>query len=453
MADSSTLFTGASRYAADFQALIERAVAIASLPLKQLQSVKSSLQAQSTALGKLQDAFKALDTAITNLNSAASKSSYTTAVSNGAVLSASVSSDAMPGIWSVEVTSLGAWTSTMSKDGLTAVSDPSAESISTAASFTLTVDGDQTVITPGAATLNALVEAINAAEAGVEASIVNVGTTSSPDYRLALRSTKLAAVSIQLNDGSQDLLDTLATGAPATYKVNGMATAIENDSRTVTLAPGLTITLLGTSEPGVPTTVTVSRSTTGLSNALSAFVNAYNAAVDALDAHRGKDAGALAGQSIVRSLTDSLRTLTRYEASSGDIRSLEDLGLSFDDQGKLSLNVTTFESVLRDEAEAVTEFLGAAGESGFLGWASETLKALLDSTSGALTLAASSLRDEIKVQDERIEVEQERIDRIREDLAARMAAADALIAALEQQALYINSLFEAMRIAARMYAS
>jgi flagellar hook-associated protein 2 len=235
----STLFTGASRYAADFQGLIERAVGIASLPLKQLQSVRTSLRDQSSALEQLQRSFESLRSALDGLKSVTGTGGYTTAVSNGAVLSASVGAGAMTGVWSVEVTSLGAWTSTLSKDGLPRVSDPATQSITSATSLTLRVNGESKQITPASATLTALVEAINEAGLEVEASIVNVGTTSAPDYRLAVRSTKLAAVTIELEDEAGALLDTLALGSPATYKVNGMSQAIESDSRTVTLAPGL----------------------------------------------------------------------------------------------------------------------------------------------------------------------------------------------------------------------
>jgi len=450
---NSTLFTGASRYAADFHGLIERSVGIASLPLKQLQSVRSSLQAQSSALGQLQQAFEGLRSAIRGLENIKGAAGYTTAISNGAVLSASVGAGAMPGVWSVEVTSLGAWTSTLSKDGLPRVADPATESITTAASLTLWVNGESKEITPAARTLTALVQAINDAGFEVEASIVNVGTTGAPDYRLAIRSTKLAAVTIELEDGSGALLDTLAVGSAATYKVNGMARTLESDSRTVTLAPGLTITLLGTSEPGVATTVTVSRSTAALSSALSAFVTAYNSAVDELDAHRGKAGGALAGQSIVRTLTDALRELTRYDRGAGTLSTLTDLGLTFDDKGKLSLDPTALQNVSAQDWQQLTELLGTRSGEGFLGWASQVLDAVLGADSGTLTLATRSLRDEISAQDRRIEEEQERVDRIREDLAARISAADAMIAALEQQAIYITNLFESMRIAQRMYSS
>ena len=350
------------------------------------------------------------------------------------------------------VTSLGSYTSTMSKAGLAEVTDPATENISSASSFTLTLNGSPTTITPEDDTLNALVEAINDADLDVQASIVNVGTTSSPDYRLTLQSTSLAADTIQLNDGTQDLMDTLATGANATYKVNGMSSAISSTTRTVTLAPGLTVTLLDESDTGVTTTITVSRSATAIGNALTAFVTAYNAAVDALDTHTGKNGGALTGQSIVSTLWSALRDIANYDSGSGDVTTLTDLGLEFDDEGKLSLNSSTLTSVAEDSFDELLTFLGSSTESGFLEWATDVLTGLLDDTSGVLDSTIDSVSDQIEDQDELIDAAQDRVDLVEESLTAQMAAADALIASLEQQATYITNLFTAMRQATEMYS-
>jgi len=451
MSDSSSIFSGTSRYASDFQSLIDRAVAIASLPLAQLQNTRTELVSQSTALSNLRTAFTSLETAVESLETASGISSYTTAVSDGAIVSATVSEGALEGVYTIEVTSLGSWTSTLSKDALPDVTDPATQNISSASSFTLTVAGTPHTITPDAATLNELVEAINDAGLDVEASIVNVGSTSSPDYRLSVRSTKLDAVTIQLNDGSADLLDTLASGAHAAYKVNGMATAVQSDSRTITLSPGLTLTLLSQSDPGVATTVTVSRVATGISNALSSFVTAYNAAVDQLDLHRGESAGALAGQSIVSSLWQAMRQVAQYSGGSQSIASLAGLGLTFDDDGKLSLDSTTFSSVTAGNMDVLLAFLGSSTGSGFLKYATDIFDSVLDEADGLLPASIDSLEDQIEGQDDRIAAEQDRVDQIQENLVAQMSAADALIAALEQQVSYISDLFEAMKIAAQMY--
>jgi flagellar hook-associated protein 2 len=438
---TSSIFSGSSRYSSDFQAVVDRAVAITSLSLTALTRQKETLSAQSSALQSLNTVFDSLQSSIANLSTATGLSSYSTAVSDGTIVSASLSSSAAEGAYTIEVTGLGSYTSTTSKTGLLKVTDPASQNISAASAFTVTVDGNSKQITPSTNTLNALVEAINSdTSLNVRASIVNLGSTSSPDYRLALQSTKLGPVGIQLNDGSQDLQNTQVTGALATYKVNGIATEISSDSRTVTLAPGLTLQLLKQSTSGVQTTVTVSRSSSAVSNALSSFVTAYNTATEQLTKHRGEAGGALGGQSIITSLSQAMRELVFYSGGSGAATSMMDLGLTFDDQGKLSFDGTKLSSIALGD---LVSFLGDATQSGFLKNATDTMNGLTDSTSGLLDTSISSIQSQLTAQDARISTEQERVDNYRKDTERRMAQADALIASIEQQVLYVNGLFQA----------
>ncbi len=448
MSDSSVMFTGASRYASDFQSLLERAVAIASLPMIQLEASQQALEDESAALGSLNTKITAVTAAISSLNTAASQDAYSTAVSNASVLGATTGTGATSGTYTIEVTALGAYSTAMSKDGLTEVTDPATQNISSASSFTLTIAGVETVITPASNTLNALAAAINDADADVQATVVNIGSTASPDYRLAFQSTALDAVAMQLNDGTEDLFVAGApNGSTATYKINGVD-AQPSDSRTITVAPGLTATLVGEGT----STVTVSHSTTAISYALASLATAYNAAVDDLDLHRGEAGGALAGQSLISSVWESIRAVAQYASGSGDITSLADLGLTFDDEGKMSFDTATFSTATSGYYDELISFLGSADDSGFLMFATATMDGLQDETDGILTTAIDLNSEAVTDAEDRVADEQARIDELEESLTAQMVAADALIAALEQQALYISNLFEAMRIAAQSYA-
>ena len=221
----------------------------------------------------------------------------------------------MEGSYSVDVTDLGSYSTSVSDPSLPAVADPNSSSISTSSTYTLTVNGTTTTITPAGSSLMDLAQAINSASAGVQASVVNTGSS----YSLVVRSTNLAGDSIQLNDGSQDLLDTLTTGTPAIYDISGLGSAtqpIDSSSRTVTLAPGVTINLLQQTPSGQPATVTVSRDTSGVGTAISSFVDAYNAAVDCVES---------AGRSEWRS---AVRTRARFRISAipcGRSRSIAEL--------------------------------------------------------------------------------------------------------------------------------
>ena len=437
---TSSIFSGTSRYSSDFQEIIDRAVAIASLPKAQMENTRNSLSAQSTALASLDDKFEALQNALNNLESA--RALYGTATSDGTVANAGVSGTALAGTYQLEVVELGSYSSSMSKDGLTGVADPFTESISSASTFALTVDGEEYELTPSGATLSELAEAINSSEAAVEATIVNTGPSSAPDYRLSLRGTALGAVSIQLNDGSEDLLDTISTGSLAEYRVNGQpAVAVTSDSRSVTIAPGLTVTMLKEGS----TDITVSHNMGAVSNALSTLVSAYNGALDELDTHRGEEAGALEGSSLLHTLSQSLRDLTTYDSGESGVSSLTSLGLEFDSEGKLSLDLAAFSTATTGEWEALAEFLGSSTTEGFLKYAADLMDGLENSNDGIIETAISSLADEIDWQDTRIAEEQERIDDLEENLIARMSAADAMIASLELQVRYMTGLFESMR--------
>jgi flagellar hook-associated protein 2 len=456
MSGSSTLFTGTSRYSTDFQAVIDRAVAIASLPLTQMQSTRARLSDESAALNSLESKFVALQSAIQSLESATGTSSLASSVSDGAVLKPTLGAGALEGTYSLQVVNLGAYSSVMSSAGLAVVSDPGAQNITQASSYTLTVDGVNYTLTPAGASLNDLVAAINAqTEAGVQATLVNVGSGTA-DYRLSLESKKLGAVSLQLHDGAQDLLDTavtpgssLVTGWLAEYKVGSSPAVLESDSRTLTLSTGLTVEMLKESEAAV--TVTVSRTSTAASNALAALANAYNAAVDELDSHRGEGGGSLTGHGLLSTLSQALRQMANYSSDSGTITSLTDLGLAFDREGKLSFNATQFAEATSGGTNGVFGFLGSSSGGGFLKAAGGVLDGVEDSTSGSLKIAIASMASTISAQDEWIEREEERMDALRESLEVQMAAADALIAALEQQALYFTNMFEAMAEANRRF--
>jgi flagellar hook-associated protein 2 len=445
MSDNSTIFNGSSRYSSDFQSVITRSVKIASLPLTQLNNVKDTLDNQSRALSSLDSVFSNLSSAVAALQTSLGTNSLTSLTSNAGVVSASVSSGAIEGSYRIEVTSMGASTSTMSKDGLTKVTDPSTGNIASGSTFTLTVDGVEHEFT-GFTTLSSLTAAINAdTDADVAATIVNLGSSSSPDYRLSIQSQKLGATSIQLTDSESNvLLATLKTGSKATYHVNGLSTAVSSDSRTVTLAPGLTVTLLGESATGVATTITVSHSTTSLQNALSGFATVYNAAMTELDQHRGKNDGALTGDSIVSTLQQTLRDIAGYSTGTDGLSTLTALGLTFDKSGRLSFDSSTFTTTTEDNFSNLSQFLGSTTTGGFLKAATDALDMVSDGNSGILTSTITNVKDQITRQDTAISTMEDRISQLQLSLNEQMAAADALIAQLEQQVQYISGLFSAM---------
>ena len=440
---SGAAFTGSSAFASQLEQVISTAVARASAPLTQLDDEQSTLQGQQSELQTLTNDFTSLQSALQEINTTAQSSGLSAQVDNSNVATASVGSGALAGTYSLDVTSLGSQTNTISLSTLPKVSDPSASSIDTSTSYTLTVGTQTYNLTPSSDTLDALVSAINNSGASVQATIVNVGSSTNPDYQLSVQSQDYGPIGIQLTDSSnKNLLETVGQeGSYVQYQINGEpATPVDSTSRNVTISPGLTATLTGTGTANI----TVSASTEAVSNALSNFVSAYNQAVSDLQKNRGQNGGALTGQSIVYELQDTLNQIANY-ASGGtnSVSALADLGVSFDDtSGTLQLDTSTLSS---DNPSDVLNFLGSIGSGGFLDAVNNMLNDVTDPTTGLLTEDTKSITTELSQIGTQISSDQTNINNLQTSLTNQMATADATISSLEQQVTEITDLFTTMQ--------
>ncbi len=438
---SSQLFTGGSAFSAQLAQVIQTAVTQASAPITQLKSQQSTLAGQQSELSTLASKFQSLETAIDSINSAAGDGAYAATSSDEAVATASVSSGVMAGSYGVTVGSLGSQTNTMSGSGLTQVTDPSSGNIDSDTNYTLSVNGQNHTITDSVGTLNGLADAINASGAGVQATVVNVGSPTAPDYRLSVQSSEYAPDTMQLTDStSTQLLNTLATGSYVTYQVNGQpSTPVNATTRTVTISPGLAVTFAGTGTADI----TVAQNTIGIAAALNSFVSAYNGAVQELNKNRGQNGGVLSGDSVVYQLQGALRNIVDYIAPSGNVNGLASIGLSFDESGNLQFDQTAFDQASPGD---VLSFFGSETGGGFLQNAENVMTSVTDPTTGMLPQATQSVTSELSDIGGQISSDQNNVNQLQQTLVQQMAAADAAISSLEQQLSEITGLFNAEQV-------
>ncbi|MGA2147725.1 MAG: flagellar filament capping protein FliD [Bryobacteraceae bacterium] len=433
-------FNGSSTYSSSFQTVLDNAVQRASLPMQLMQDEVTTLTGQQTALTTLEGDFVSLQGAVASINSAV-QGTPTATSSDTSVVTASANSNALAGTYSIEVDQAGSSSVALSNAGSTTVTDPSSQNISSSSSFTLTVNGVATTITPSGNTLDDLVNAINGAGAGVSATIVNMGGSSGADYRLVLTSDELGPDTIQLNDGATDLMSPLSSGALAEYKVNGSSTDVTSTSSQVTLSPGLTVTIQPDATAGNSATVTVTTDYSGLSTALSSFVSAYNSAVTAVQAQTGQNAGTLSGDSTVYQLENILDNIAEYTGSgSGSVNSLTDLGLDLDSTGQLSFDSSTFSSLNTTDIQS---FLGSASTGGFLQMATNAATSATDNSTGIIENNVSALQTQITNENSLISNQQDMITNMETNLETKLSAADAAIATLESEKTYFTDLFQA----------
>jgi flagellar hook-associated protein 2 len=435
-------FTGVSKFASSLQQVLTRAEGIAALPLQTLQAGLTTMNSTQSALQSMDATFSSLQESIGGLQSALTSTLVSSSVSDGTIVSASVASGATPGTYSIEVDNLGAYSTALSIAGSTAVTAPSTQGITTSSSLTLNVNGTLTTITPASSDLQDLASAINTQAGGqVQATIINVGSSGSADYRLSLQAVNLGDQTLDLTDsGGNDLIASSSGGALASYELNGQPTSITSTSRTITLSPGLTVSLLGQSTAGDATTITVSDDASGLASAFSSFATAYNAAVTAVGAQHGQNAGALQGDSLLDTLTSVLNELGTWSNGSPN-SALANYGITLDDTGQMSVDTTTFSAAADANFAGLLSTLGTSTTGGFMQAATTLLSGLEAPTTGAIKQEETSVANEITNQNTQISNAQTQLTQLESNLTNQIAQADSTLASLESQVTFVTGLF------------
>jgi flagellar capping protein FliD len=463
---SSSIFSGNSRYAVDFQSIIDRAVALASLPKSLMENQRAALANRSGALSSIGAKVGALKAAVDSVETAFGLSSFSSSVS-ATNIRTTLLTGVGKGTYTVAVSDAGAYSLATSRDTIPEVpetviqevSDPGAENIIDASDFSLELNGEVIATLTGVTSLNSLAAQINENAGGkVHAYIVNLaGGGETPEYHLSVQSNSYGADAIELTAQDVELSDqslvdvqvlNTVSGSTVKYTVNGHS--VESASQTVDLAPGLEMQIVDENDEANPeTTITVTQPGASIRTALNSMIATFNAVIVELDKHVGEADGALAGLNIVQSIKSELRGFGEYGAATDDFNTLAAIGIEFASDGRLSLNDELYNQAVENGIDPLVEFLGSAETGGFLKRAVEILDSLTAEETGIVGNEIASLADSMELQDERIAAEQERIDRLTQDLQARMAKADALIASMEQQVSYITGMFESMRVASQ----
>lgn len=237
-------------------------------------------------------------------------------------------------------------------------------------SFTIGIDGKtaSTITITAGMTLTDIASAINATtgDSGVQATLMQTDAGT----KLVLTGTETAKEihvgGVSGDNVLQQLGITNAAGTFATISqeprnalitLNG--TAIESDSNTMeNVLSGLTLTLENAA-PGSTITVTVGNNTDGVKEALQEFVSAYNTLRAYLAQNQKTVDGAVSGtaylfgESIVRTMSQSLSQLVTQSFGSSDYNSLGSLGISFNAKNEMVLDEEALSTALSSDFTAV----------------------------------------------------------------------------------------------------
>jgi flagellar hook-associated protein 2 len=446
----------------DFNQLTEAILTERSRPITQLQ-------ARGTQINKINDAFKQLNAKLATLtesvNALTNKElgkGRLASSSNTNVIVPTATATASPGTFEVVVTRLATSLSQTSRV-YTSASDTVLAGGATAATFELRLGGATTGtvvnITSANNSLSGLRDAINAANAGVTALVVDADGSGTQN-KLVLSSNATGAA------GRVQLVETTATGTAtdlnltslnppgatndfsdldAEFTVNGLT--LTRSSNTVSNAvTGVTFNLLDSGR----STIKVNANTAELENKIKSFIAAYNDVQDFIAGQytkdgTGKPSGALVGEATLRSVQTQLRNTigSSFAENGGTLQNLTQIGIGRDANGKLTMdNAVLTKSLSNSLADVRALFSGASStQTGLANKFHGVFKNLSDDVTGVVKNAITGNENSIKRLNTSIADQLARISTLRQSLSRQFAAADAAISQLNNQGTSLTNIF------------
>lgn len=347
----------------------------------QITNLTTKSTTQLSATSQLKSALSTFQLALATLNTADSFSGLKATSSNEDAVTASTTSSATPGTYTLDVEKLA--TSSKVASQYVGTSDKYG-----AGRLTLSQGGKSYFVTVSAGdSLSTIRDNINklSEASGISANVV----TDSSGSRLVLSSTTTGAgTDISVKTSGDSSLGKLAIDGSAAYsssaggylvqagdaefKLDGLSMTSANNTLDKAVS-GVTFNLVSTGS----STVTVATNTDDLTTNIQQFVDAYNTLIKAVssltdittttneDGTTSNSVGPLSSDAMTRSLLNSLRNeFVNLSSSSGSLKVLSQLGITSQKDGTLSVDSSQLKKGLATYSGSIQSFF--TGSDGFL---------------------------------------------------------------------------------------
>ena len=321
--------------------------------------------------------------------------------------------------------------------------------------------GTATIATTTGETYAQLATAINSAldsngdPLGITASAT---TDGSGDTNLTLTSTD-GTTPFTINEpsattGSFGFTQAVA-GANASLTVDGVP--ISSASNTVTGAvPGVTLNLLGATS-GSPVALAVQSDASQVSTAVNQFVTDYNSVIGLINAQYTVSSttsssgtttnaeGILATDPTLTGLQSALEQAVNYAytpptGTTTTVSSLNDLGITANNDGTLTVDSTTLDNALSNNPNDVQNFFEGTALDGFASSVNAALNTYTEPATGAFTVDLNSISSEnTNITSEISDFETNYIASQQTSLTAEYSSAEEALQALPEEMQQLNS--------------
>jgi flagellar hook-associated protein 2 len=310
------------------------------------------------------------------------------------------------------------------------------------------IDGTQTlrIDTTETTTVTQLTEQLNALAGPVNASLLSFGNSG---VRLVLNGTQTGAIGRVALDSTLNLgfSETVtAKDALLAYGASDSTGGVLVSSSTNefdNIVSGVKLEVLASATTSV--TVGVSKSSEGIAKQLKTVVEQYNKVRDKIKSDASYDsttktAGILFGTSSVLRVDLAFGKLFSGQIQgAGSIKSITQLGVRLNDQGRLEFDETKLNAALESDPAAVQEFF-TKEKTGFSAKAKDVADTLAGVKNGALLSRSQALQAKIDQNNSRIDSFTTRLDKQRTRLLNQFYNLETAISKIRNNLTAINSI-------------
>ncbi len=423
---------------------LERRRAVDLLRVQQLEA-----EDRRSAFGTFQSKVAALLKAVDALRDPQKALGRKATSSDASVVGATAGSGALPGTTEITVVALARGSIATSASGK-ASADATVAAGSGTFSFRRGSGDVQSVAVDATTTLSGLAAEINALGAGVTATVVNVGTTAAPDYRLRLASRGTGSsndLTIVTDDTDLGIAVTQAA-ADARFTVSGFTTELTRESNVVNdVIPGVTLTL---GAVGGPVTIAVETDVDRVAADIEAVVTAFNDLVayveeqsrvtqDTGSADRNVSSGPLAFDSTVRNVLQGLRTSVSSAVSglSGSYSLLAEVGVTSTRDGTLAFDRAKLESALAADEDGIVELFAGLGATGGVYDRLHDYLSGVTQAGGLLDIRTKGIAQEIEALQNRIDAGERQVAAFEQGLRETFTSLELIVSRLQSQSAFL----------------
>jgi flagellar hook-associated protein 2 len=436
---STTITPSSSGSGIDVQGTVDQLMVVERQPETQMKTEQATLSAQASAIGTINNALSTLQSSVQVLSDFSGQlGARAISSSNSSLVTATADGTALLANHQITINSLATtssfFTNTLATSSTTVGQGSFDIQVNGAKTASITVDSTNN-------TLDGVAKAINAANAGVTASVI----VDTKGARLSiLSSSSGAAGEVSLANNTTNLtFNQAVVGKDASLSVDGIA--ISSGSNLVKgVIPGVTLSLLG-ADPNSSVSLGITPDVSQASAAIQSFVTNYNTAIQLVNAQSVYDpttkfSQPLSGDSSLSLVQQQLYSGIAYSttATNNGINSLSSLGITVNNDGTLTVDNTKLTSALTTQNSDVQNFFQTTG-TGFAQSLNTTLTSMTDTTQGSLQVELTGINNNVSSLTAQIADFETRMTQRETDLVNQYAQINTTLESIPTLLAQINS--------------